>query len=203
MEMQIKKVRFSAHGYLLNRGNLAISIAAAILSLLANSAIAGEMTETELLRLTTLDSAKRSAREAEIDAMTSEKQAEAMVAMVKDRTIIYYQEGHGVYVEYTSANNAIFMWYPRNRRVVKGTWGLRDFNGPKLCYSYRNAVHGITGQFEPTECISPGQKLIGAEVLDWRSGDPFGLSKEVIPYIKTRFDWPDWPKTQVELVPKP
>src|SRR5690242_1834883 len=87
----------------------------AMLSLAPNPAVAGEIPEAELLRRTTLDPVQLNARKAEVDAMTPEKQGEAMVAAVKNRTIIYYQYGHGVYVEYTSADNAIFMWYPRNR----------------------------------------------------------------------------------------
>ena len=114
-------------------------------------------------------------REAEVAAMTPEQQGEAMTALVSDRTIIYYQQGHGVYVEYTAADGRLFMWYPRNGGVVRGTWGLRTMDGPNLCYQYRNAVHGVTGEYEPNECISPEQKLIGASVLASRSGDPFGI----------------------------
>ncbi len=116
-----------------------------------------------------------------------------MVASVSDRTIVYYQPGHGVFIEFTSADGRLFMWYPRNSRVVNGTWGLRDFDGPKLCYKYLNSVHGVTGEYEPTECIPPSQKLVAEFVLDSRSGDPFGLAKGTLPYRKTPFDIPDWP----------
>lgn len=167
--------------------------AAVVLASLPGIAAAEKVSEKELIARTTLDPAVRSQRLGEIAAMSPEQQSEAMAAAVTDRTIIYYQHGHGVYVEYTSADGRLFMWYPRNGGVVRGTWGLRTLNGPVLCYQYRNAVHGVTGEYEPNECIAPEQKLLGEEVLDSRSGDPFGLAKGTIPYPKSVRDVPAWP----------
>jgi hypothetical protein len=157
------------------------------------SVAAGEVSEAELVKRTTLEPAELSRRRANVAAMTAEQLGVAMEAAVKDRTIVYYQPGHGVFVEHTSADGKVFMWYPRNRKIVYGTWGLRDFGGPKLCYKYLASVHGVTGEYEPTECIPPAQKLIGAEILDSCSGDPFGLAAGKIPYSKTAFDVPEWP----------
>lgn len=168
-------------------------IAGLMLALAPGAALAEKVSEKELIARTTLDPAERARREAEVAAMTPEQQGEAMTALVTDRTIIYYQQGHGVYVEYTSADGRLFMWYPRNGGVVRGTWGLRTMDGPRLCYQYRNAVHGVTGEYEPNECIAPGQKLVGASVLASRSGDPFGLAQGTIPYPKLPRDVPEWP----------
>jgi hypothetical protein len=167
--------------------------AALVLFLAPGAALAEKVSEKELIARTTLDSAELARREAAIAAMTPEQQGESMTALVNDRTIIYYQQGHGVYVEYTAADGRLFMWYPRNGGVVRGTWGLRAMSGPKLCYQYRNSVHGVTGEYEPNECIPPEQKLVGASVLDSRSGDPFGLAQGTIPYPKSPRDVPDWP----------
>ena len=168
---------------------------AALLALacVPDTAVAEKASEKELIARTTLDPAIRAERLAEVAAMTPDQQAEAMSAAVNNRTIIYYQQGHGVYVEYTSADGYLFMWYPRNGGVVRGTWGLQSFSGPRLCYQYRNSVHGVTGEYEPNECIPPEQKLVGESVLDSRSGDPFGLSKGMIPYPKSPRDVPAWP----------
>ena len=167
--------------------------AAAMLTCLPVVAVAEKVSEKELIARTALDPVARSQRLEEIAAMSPQQQADAMIAAVTDRTIIYYQRGHGVYVEYTSADGRLFMWYPRNGGVVRGTWGLRDIDGPVLCYQYRNAVHGVTGEYEPNECIPPDQKLLGEAMLDSRSGDPFGLAKGVIPYPKGPRDIPAWP----------
>ncbi len=168
-------------------------VAALMLALAPGGAQAEKVSEKDLIARTTLDPAERARREAEVATMTPGQQGEAMAAAVTDRTIIYYQKGHGVYVEYTSADGRLFMWYPRNGGVVRGTWGLRTMGGPKLCYQYRNAVHSVTGEYEPDECISPEQMLNGEAVLDSRSGDPFGLAKGTIPYPKSPRDVPAWP----------
>ncbi len=168
-------------------------VSALVLTLLPTTLRAHEITESELIARTTLAPAELERREAAVAALTPAQQGEAMVAAVRDRTIVYYQPGHGVYVEYTSAEGRVFMWYPRNRRVVYGTWGLRDFGGPKLCYKYLDSVNGVTGEYEQDECIPPRQKLVAAEMLDSRPGDPFGLASGKLPYPKAKFDLPDWP----------
>jgi len=177
----------------MSRTLLSICLVAVLTLVPSLAARASEVSEAELIKRTTLDAAERSRREAAIAAMTPGQQGAAMVDTVNDRTIIYYQHGHGVFIEHTSKDGRVYMWYPRNKRIVHGTWGLRDFQGPKLCYKYLNSVHGITGEFEPNECIPPAQKLVGAEILDSRSGDPFGLAAGAIPYQKTALDVPDWP----------
>jgi hypothetical protein len=170
---------------------IGIIVATAVLS--AAPANAKDVSEAELIAQTTLEPAELSRREAAVAEMSPEQLKAAMVAAVNDRTIIYYQRGHGVFAEYTAPDGKVYMWYPRNKRVVLGAWGLRDFDGPKLCYKYFDAYNGVTGEFESTECIPPEQKLIGAEILDSRPGDPFGLSKGSLPYAKSKLDLPDWP----------
>ena len=167
---------------------------AAVIVLVSPSAVAArEVSEAELVQRTTLDRAEQARREQAVTAMTAEAQGAAMVAAVQNRTIAYYQPGHGIYVEYTSGDGRVFMWYPRNKGVVLGTWGLRDFGGPKLCYHYLNSYHCVTGEYEPTECIPPEQALVREDVLDSQPGDPFGLAGSKLPYSKSKLDVPDWP----------
>jgi hypothetical protein len=139
--------------------------AAALLACLPAIAAAEKVSEKELIARTALDPVVRSQRLAEIAAMSPQQQADGR----------------------------LFMWYPRNGSVVRGTWALRDMDGPEVCDQYRNAVHGVTGEYEPNECISPQQKLLGEAVLDSRNGDPFGLARGVIPYPKAPRDIPAWP----------
>ena len=170
-----------------------IGIIAVAAALAAQPATAKDIPEAELIARTTLEPEEEVRRAVAVSFMSDEQVNAAMIAAVNDRTIIYYQRGHGVFAEYTAPDGKVYMWYPRNKRVVLGAWGLRDFDGPKLCYKYFDAYNGVTGEFESTECIPPEQKLIGAEILDSRAGDPFGLSKGSLPYAKSKLDVPDWP----------
>lgn len=162
---------------------------------LASPVLAGEMSESELVSRTTLDPTELERRTAAIEAMSVDEQAAALEARARDLTNIYYQRGHGVFVEYTAADGRLFMWYRGNKTVVQGEWGVRTRNGhPEICFHYRGAVHGVTGEFEPTECINRVDALVNSARLDSHPGDPFGLASGKLPYSKPALDLPDWPK---------
>ena len=138
-------------------------------------------------------------RRAETREMLSTMSADDIRTATRDKlegtTSIVRQDGHGVYVEYTSPDNRVFMWYPGNAAAVKGSWGISEAGGtPQACFNYRNAVHGVTGAFEPKECIAPVQFLGELYVIASRKGDPFNLSSGRIPYVKAGNTVPPWPE---------
>lgn len=114
---------------------------------------------------------------------------------LNDVTAIIKQTGHGIYVEYTAPDGRLLMWYPGNGGMVGGTWGISDdFSPPRACFRYFGAYHGVTGEFEPSECVSPEQTLSGAYVVDSRQGDVFDLRTKGIPYSKSAGNLPPWPE---------
>ncbi|MEM7084517.1 MAG: hypothetical protein AAF465_17495 [Pseudomonadota bacterium] len=114
---------------------------------------------------------------------------------LNDVTTIVKQTGHGIYVEYTAPDGRLFMWYPNNFGVVAGTWGISDeFSPPRACFKYFNAAHGVTGEYEPNECVPTEQILGEAYVIDKRDGDVFELSSKGIPYSKSAGNLPPWPE---------
>lgn len=114
--------------------------------------------------------------------------------VLSDKTSIIKQTGHGIYVEYTARDGRLFMWYPGNAGVVSGRWGISDeFSPPRACFKYFGAYHGVTGEFEPHECVAAAQTLGGAYVIDSKPGDVFKLSSEGIPYSKSVGNLPPWP----------
>ena len=134
------------------------------------------------------------ARTAEIAAMSPADIQEALTDAISDKTKIIYQPGHGVYVEYSAPDGHVLMWYPRNTGVVHGEWGIRQFGGEqRICFKYFAAYHGVTGEFEPTECVAPQQTLLAENVIALRAGDAFGLASGKIPYAKHPLDLPEWP----------
>lgn len=127
----------------------------------------------------------------EIEARTNEELSRALTEALSGRSSLVYQEGHGVYVEYTAPDGQLRMWYPNNLRVVRGSWGVRQVRGrARACFRYSNAVNPVTQVFEPTECVSAVQSLSGANVLRSWPGDVFGLMADRIPYRKTSMDMP-------------
>jgi hypothetical protein len=129
-------------------------------------------------------------------AVLSEDQIrEQLTEALTDVTAIVKQRGLGIYVEYTAPDGRLFMWYPGNSGVVAGTWGIsRSYSPPRACFKYLAAHHGVTGEYEPNECVSAEQTLSGAYVIDKRKGDVFELSTRGIPYSKSAGNLPPWPE---------
>lgn len=114
---------------------------------------------------------------------------------LSDVTSIVKQSGHGIYVEYTAPDGRLMMWYPGNAAVVTGSWAISEsFSPPRACFKYFSAYHGVTGEYEPNECVSAVQTLSEAYVIDKRPGDVFELSTKGIPYSKSAGNLPPWPE---------
>lgn len=108
-----------------------------------------------------------------------------------NRTAIVYQAGHGVFVEYTAADGQLRMWYPRNRDVVTGRWGVRAIKGKlRACFKYLDSRNPLTGEFEPNECVRPEQTLGRSGLVRHYQGDVFRLMSGKIPYSKEALTLP-------------
>lgn len=120
--------------------------------------------------------------------------AAELARAVSGKTRLIFQHGHGVYVEYTAPDGNLRMWYPRNLKVVKGSWGVRKVRGKvRACFRYANAINPVTQVYEPTECVSAEQTLSAGEVLQSWDGDVFRLMDDRIPYQKGAMDIPSPP----------
>lgn len=127
---------------------------------------------------------------------TTEQLTSELKAAISGKTKLIYQLGHGVYVEYTDPAGDLRMWYPRNKNVVKGSWGVRNVGGEvRACFQYGNAINPVTHVYEPTECVAPEQTLSAANVLQSWDGDVFRLMGDRIPYPKDTMDMPSPQKT--------
>ncbi len=170
----------------------------AALCLAPHMAVAGDgakvLSAEDAHSLAAASNQKLATEKADVAAMSQADLRTALSASLNGRTKIIYQDGYGVYVEYTAPDGADRMWFPRNNGVVKGEWKVQDTDGvPRACFHYFGSHDVVTGQFEPTDCVPPEQTLSGANVLDQRSGDVFGLMGG-IPYVKSVMDVPQWPK---------
>ncbi len=171
----------------------------AALCLAPNMAVAGNgakvLSAEDARSFAAASGQKLAAEKPVVAAMAAADLRAALTASLSGRTKIIYQDGYGVYVEYTAPDGSDRMWFPRNADAVKGKWTVRDTpDGPRACFLYFNSHDVVTGQFEPNDCVPAEQTLSGANVLDVRSGDVFGLMAK-LPYIKSDMDVPQWPKT--------
>lgn len=130
-----------------------------------------------------------------LKSMSENEVRAGLIEKLSDVTAIVKQTGHGIYVEYTAPDGRLFMWYPGNGGVVAGRWGISDdFSPARACFKYFAAYQGVTGEFEPNECVDTAQILGEAYVVDKRPGDVFELSTKGIPYVKSSGNLPAWPE---------
>ncbi len=156
---------------------------------------ANQMVFEDALAFKHRSSDRLSRTEIEIRKLDDDRIRERLKEALSDVTSIVKQTGHGIYVEYTAPDGRLFMWYPGNSAVVTGTWGVSEsFSPPRACFKYFSAYHGVTGEYEPNECVAAVQTLSEAYVLDKRAGDVFELSTKGIPYSKSPGNLPPWPE---------
>jgi hypothetical protein len=174
-------------------------LVAVILSLAPLAAAAQDPSPTTLSKgdargISTLARVKQHAAKERIAGLSKAELSAALTANLSDVTKIIYQDGYGVYVEYSAADGRDRMWFPGNVGVVKGVWGVREMGGgPRACFHYFNSRNAVTGEFESTECVPPEQTLGNGDVIDQRPGDAFNLLSDHIPYRKAPLSVPAWP----------
>lgn len=129
---------------------------------------------------------------ARIKGQSDEQVSAALTEALSGKSKLIYQQGHGVFVEYSAPDGQLRMWYPNNQGVVKGSWGVRRIKGKvRACFRYNAAVNPVTGAFEPTECVTAAQTLSEANALKIWPGDVFNLMSDRIPYRKGPMDLPE------------
>jgi hypothetical protein len=157
---------------------------------------ANQMAFEDALNFASLSEQRMAKGYEELAGLSDEDVRQRLVEKLSDVTAIVKQTGHGIYVEYTAPDGRLFMWYPGNGGTVTGTWGISEnFSPPRACFKYFGAYHGVTGEFEPNECVATAQTLSGAYVVDSRPGDVFALSTKGIPYSKSAGNLPPWPES--------
>lgn len=156
---------------------------------------ANQMVFEDALSFESKSSEKLLITQNKISELNNDELKAQLTAELSDVTAIIKQRGHGIYVEYTAPDGRLYMWYPGNFITVSGTWGIsEEFYPPRACFKYINAHHGVTGEFEPNECVPAYQTLSGAYVIEKREGDVFQLSTNGIPYVKSIGNLPPWPE---------
>ncbi len=153
-----------------------------------------QMTRELASKVATDSEAREHVAREQIKGWTDTQLTEALTARLANQTHVLYQPGFGVYVEYTSADGQVLMWFQNNPHVVHGTWAaVNIFGKPRVCFHYFNSTNYVTHEYEPTECIDPEQDIAAMGVLAARTGDIYNLASGKIPYRKAAMDIPALP----------
>jgi hypothetical protein len=172
---------------------------AAVLLVMPLTAVAQDgtkplVTDEDFHNFSLLSKQREAAAKAQLAKLPKSDVVAAIKTSLSDKTKIIYQQGYGVYVEFTDADGTDRMWFPGNRGVVVGLWEVQDkFWGPQACFHYYKSVNAVTGEPENSECVPAAQTVGNADVIDERPGDVFHLLNQIrlfssYPEIIVRFD---------------
>ena len=94
------------------------------------------LTTDEAVRIVVGGMIKREEAEKTLKGMSDEKVQAALEGSLSGKTRLIYQSGHGVFVEHMAPDGQLRMWYPKNSKVVKGSWGVRMVKSKlRVCFS--------------------------------------------------------------------
>ena len=117
---------------------------------------------------------------------------------ISNRTIKTYNRRFNTQIEFHSADGRTFLWFPGNRRIVKGWWKVerrtrsspfsrKKYSVATLCYRYGpNTYNPVTKESGGKwKCLYPG--VVFKTKTSKRNGDVFGLSRRTtVPFVLQR-----------------
>lgn len=127
--------------------------------------------------------------------LTAEEIYSGFFESIGNKTRVIANDGHGIYLEYTSPTGEFSMWYPGDETPVMGTWEIDEsYNPARVCFQFLNASHHLTGEYEPRICVGTHSTLFDGYIMDKTEGDVFDLMSGELPFVKEPFDYPGWPQ---------
>ncbi|SFL31653.1 hypothetical protein [Methylorubrum salsuginis] len=119
--------------------------------------------------------------------------AEAETSFV-GKTRLVNAADRGVQVSYMAADGSVYLWFPGNPVVLRGTWTFeetgayrpyagRPVSETSVCFTYGpGSVNAFDGKRGGTRCV-PGAALATMS-LERADGDVFGLSRKTeVPFV--------------------
>ncbi|WP_282608349.1 hypothetical protein [Pelagibius sp. Alg239-R121] len=95
--------------------------------------------------------------------------------------------GPGTQVEYLAENGQSYLWFPGNRRLVRGHWVVRRWREKyEICWSYGpNSRHFITGK-RGKNLTCDLLSNYAESIAEIRREDSFSLSSGHLPFVLKR-----------------
>jgi hypothetical protein len=150
-----------------------------------------ELTEGDLHQMSMIAGSRQAAGAEQARKLKGRQLAAALTGALENKTRLIYKKGLGIIVEYTAPGGELRMWYPGEKDVIAGQWGVQQKKKlASACFRFGAARSAAPALFEPKECFAAEQTLGAANVIrDWR-GDVFNLMSGRIPYVKSAMGMP-------------
>jgi hypothetical protein len=109
---------------------------------------------------------------------------------ITNKTIRYYDPGHGTQIEYYDAAGTAHLWYPGNKINVESKWDVREGEAGKreICFVFPSAVYNpVTKAFGgKQECQLA--EIWALSVQESADGDVFNLASAKPPWVLGKSD---------------
>lgn len=150
-----------------------------------------QLSEGDLRQMAMIAGSRQAAAVEQARKLKGDQLAAALTGALQNKTRLIYKDGLGILVEYTAPGGELRMWYPGEKGVIAGQWGVQQKKKlANACFRFGAASSSAAALFEPKECVAPEQTLGAANVIrDWR-GDVFNLMSGRIPYVKSAMGMP-------------
>ncbi len=111
-------------------------------------------------------------------------------------TVLFYNQAHGVQVEYYSKNGRSYLWYPGNPRSLQGKW-KKKMDGKLICFSYPSYSYNPVTKERGGDWKCRLTRDFERNVTQACGGDVFRLASGKIPFVlkKSRSQLNDLKKT--------
>ena len=96
-------------------------------------------------------------------------------------TFLSYDATHGVQIEYMDKNGRAFLWYPEEKRVMKGVWRLKAPN--EICFAYPGHASSEKLGVGLDGWICMTMRSFYDTTLAKRPDDPFSLASGDVPFV--------------------
>jgi hypothetical protein len=114
-------------------------------------------------------------------------------ALFRNQTVRSYTKQHGNQISYKDAQGNSYLWYPENKKILKGQWKIERQNvGGQdmtvICYNYgQNTYNPVTKKRGGVFRCQPIWLSV-ATISEKAEGDIFNLSsRDKVPFVTLKF----------------
>jgi hypothetical protein len=97
-------------------------------------------------------------------------------------TVLFYNQAHGVQVEYYTKNGRSYLWYPGNSRSLAGKW-KKEMDGKLICFSYPSNSYNPVTKERGGDWKCRLTRNFERHVTQTCKGDVFRLASGKIPFV--------------------
>jgi len=99
-------------------------------------------------------------------------------------TALFSEKSHGTQIEYFAPDGRVYLWYPGNTRVVRGSWKVQK--EPKkvaeICFMYPESSYNPVTKQRGGKWECNFHVVLSSDIKAVATGDPFDIETGRVPF---------------------